>query len=428
MPAIAIIGAQWGDEGKGKIVDMLAGEAQMVVRFSGGDNAGHTVVNRYGEFKLHLIPSGVFSPRTACIIGNGVVVNPAALIDEIDHLNKHGVETSRLFISDRAHLVMPYHLLLDGLEEELRGGKAIGTTRKGIGPAFADKVARLGIRISELLEKEAFRERLHFILDYKNIILTRVHEASPLSEEDVYNQYCQYGERLAPYIRETTAMLEEALQRGEVVLLEGAQGTFLDPDFGTYPYATSSSPLAGGGCLGAGLGPTSINQVLGIFKAYCTRVGGGPMTSEIRDEVGDQIRERAHEYGATTGRPRRCGWFDAVLARFSTRINGFTQAAITRLDVLEELPTLKICVGYKLDGKTIDYFPASVAALERCRPIYEEMPGWQTPISNIRQYEQLPLPAQRYLNRLEELIACPINIISVGMRREETIRRKPSLL
>ena len=427
MPVIAVIGAQWGDEGKGKIVDLLAEEARVVMRFSGGDNAGHTVVNRYGEFRLHLVPSGIFSPLTTSIIGNGVVINPSMLLDEIDQLNQRGVDTSRLFISNRAHLVMPYHILLDGLEEESRGGKAIGTTRKGIGPAFADKIARLGIRTSDLLDKEVFRERLHFVLSCKNTILTKVYGVSPLSEDEIYQQYCQYGERLSPCIRETTVMLEEAINRGEMVLLEGAQGTLLDPDFGTYPYATSSSPLAGGGCLGAGLGPTKINQTLGIFKAYCTRVGSGPMPTELKGEIGNLIRERAHEYGTTTGRPRRCGWFDAIAARFSTRINSFTRAAITRLDVLDTLPSLKICVGYKLDGQTIDYFPASAAALDRCQPVYEELPGWQVPISDIQQFDQLPLPARQYVTKLEELISCPISLISVGMRREQTILKMPIL-
>jgi len=427
MPVIAVIGAQWGDEGKGKIVDLLAQKARMVVRFSGGDNAGHTVVNPYGEFKLHLIPSGIFSPRVTCIIGNGVVVNPAVLIDEIDQLNQRGVDTSQLFISDRANLIMPYHILLDGLEEESRAGKALGTTRKGIGPAFADKAARLGIRTGDLLDKERLLERLRLILDYKNIILTKVYEVSPLSLDEVYNQYCQYGERLAPHIRETTIMLEEALNRGELVLLEGAQGALLDPDFGTYPYTTSSSPLAGGGCLGTGLSPTRINRILGVFKAYCTRVGAGPMPTELKDETSDLIRERGHEYGTTTGRPRRCGWFDAVAARFSTRINGFTGTAITRIDVLDTLPRLKICVGYKLDGHTIDYFPGNVASLERCQPIYEELPGWQTPTSHIRQYEQLPPKAQQYISRLEELTSCPVNLISVGKAREQTIEVRPIL-
>ncbi len=427
MPVIAVLGAQWGDEGKGKVVDLLAQEARVVVRFSGGDNAGHTVINPYGEFRLHLVPSGIFSPQAVCIIGNGVVINPSVLISEIDQLNQRGVDTTRLFISDRANLIMPYHVLLDGLEEEGRGGKALGTTRKGIGPAYADKVARLGIRAGDLLDKEAFLNRLRLVLDYKNVVLTKIYGVSPLSLDEIYNQYCQYGERLAPYIRETTIMLEEALNREELVLLEGAQGALLDPDFGTYPYTTSSSPLAGGGCLGAGLGPTRINRILAVFKAYCTRVGAGPMPTELEDETGDLIRERAHEYGTTTGRPRRCGWFDAIAARFSTRINGFTGAAITRLDVLDTLSRLKICVGYKLDGQTIDYFPSSVTALEKCRPVYEELPGWQAPISHIRQYEQLPVEARQYVTRLEEVIACPVNLISVGSGREQTIHKMPIL-
>jgi len=427
MPVIAIIGAQWGDEGKGKVVDLLAEKARVVVRFSGGDNAGHTVVNPYGEFRLHLVPSGIFYPQVVCIIGNGVVVNPRVLIDEIDQLNQRGIDTSKLVVSDRANMIMPYHILLDGLEEELRGGKALGTTRKGIGPAFADKIARLGIRIGELLDKEALLERLRFILAYKNVILTKIYGVSPLSLNEVYSQYCQYGERLAPYIRETTTMLEEALAEDELVILEGAQGTLLDPDFGTYPYTTSSSPLAGGGCVGAGLGPTGISRILGVFKAYCTRVGSGPMPTELKDETGDLIRERAGEYGTTTGRPRRCGWFDAVAGRFSTRVNGFTGAVLTRLDILGVLPLLKICVGYKLDGKTIDYFPGNVASLERCQPIYEELPGWQVSISHVRQYRKLPIEAQQYVARLEELISCPINLISVGARREQTIHKTPFL-
>ena len=384
MPVIAVIGAQWGDEGKGKIVDLLAQKVRVVVRFAGGDNAGHTVVNPNGEFKLHLIPSGIFTPWVICIIGNGAVVNPAVLIDEIDQLNQRGVDTSKLFISDRAHLIMPYHVLLDGLEEAARGGKALGTTRKGIGPAFADKAARLGIRAGDLLDKEALLERLRSVLSYKNTILTKVYQESPLSLDEIYSQYCQYGERLAAHIRDTTIIQEEALSRDELVLLEGAQGTLLDPDFGTYPYTTSSSPLAGGGCLGAGLSPTKISHIIGVFKAYCTRVGEGPMPTELKDETGNLIRERAHEYGTTTGRPRRCGWFDAVAARLSTRINGFTGAVVTRLDILDILPSLKICVGYKLDGKTIDYFPSNVTTLEKCQPIYEELPGWQTSTTHIR--------------------------------------------
>jgi len=425
MPVIAVIGAQWGDEGKGKVVDLLAQKARVVVRFSGGDNAGHTVVNPYGEFRLHLVPSGIFSPQVVCIIGNGVAINPPVLIDEIDQLNERGVDTTRLFISDRAHLIMPYHVLLDGLEEESRAGKALGTTRRGIGPAFADKAARLGIRAGDLLDKEALLERLRFVLNDKNIILTKIYGIDPLSLDEVYSQYCRYGERLAPYIRETAIMVEEALNREELVLLEGAQGTLLDPDFGTYPYTTSSSPLAGGSCLGAGLSPTKVSRILGVFKAYCTRVGSGPMPTELKNEAGDLIRERAHEYGTTTGRPRRCGWFDAVAARFSSQINGFTGAAITRLDILDVFPRLMICVGYKLDEQTINYFPGNVVALERCQPIYEELPGWQTPTSHISQFDELPPEAQQYVTRLEELVSCPVNLICVGPEREQTIQKTP---
>ncbi len=427
MPALAVIGAQWGDEGKGKVVDLLAEKAKVVVRFSGGDNAGHTVVNPFGKFALQLVPCGIFYPETTCIIGNGVVVNPAVLIKEIELLNQRGVTTNNLVISDRANLIMPYHILFDGLEEESRGGKAIGTTRKGIGPAFADKVARLGIRAGDLLDKEAFRERLRTILDYKNTILNKVYGKKPLLLDEIYNQYCQYGERLAPHIRDTTIMLEEALNRGEAVLLEGAQGTLLDPDFGTYPYVTSSSPMAGGSALGAGIGPIRINTVLGVFKAFCSRVGAGPMPTELKDNTGDLLRERGHEYGTVSGRPRRCGWFDAVAARYSTRINGFTGAAITRLDILDTLPSLKICVAYELDGKTIDYFPSRADILDRCRPIYEELPGWQVSTTHIRKYEELPPQARQYITKLEELISCPVNIISVGSAREETIKVSPIL-
>ncbi len=425
MPVIAVIGAQWGDEGKGKIVDLLAEEANMVVRFSGGDNAGHTVANRFGVFKLHLVPAGIFSTRATAVIGNGVVMNPGVLISELDQLKERGVNTSRLFISDRANLVMPYHMLLDGLEEEARGGKAIGTTRKGIGPAFSDKTARLGIRAGDLLEKEVFRERLHHVLRQKNALLTGVYGAEALSEEEIFNQYMEYRERLAPHIRETTEVIADTIDRGEVVLLEGAQGTFLDPDFGTYPYATSSSPIAGGACLGSGVPPTRLNQVLGVFKAYCTRVGSGPMPTELLDETGDLIREQAQEYGTTTGRARRCGWFDAVAARFSTRVNGYTKLAITRLDVLDNLATLRICTGYELDGRRIESFPATAAALERCRPVYEEMSGWMAPTSGVREFDRLPPAARRYVSRLEELTGCPASIISVGMRREDTIFKTP---
>ncbi len=427
MPVIAVIGAQWGDEGKGKIVDMLAEKARVVVRFSGGDNAGHTVINSYGKFALQLVPCGIFCHEATCIIGNGVAVNPSVLINEMDHLNQRGVDTSNLVISDRANLIMPYHTLLDGLEEDSRGGKAIGTTRKGIGPAFADKTARMGIRAGDLLDKEAFLERLRLILDYKNTILTKVYGVEPLLLDEIYQQYCQYGERLAPHIQDATITVEEALNREELVLLEGAQGTLLDPDFGSYPYTTSSSPLAGGGSLGTGIGPTEFSRVLGVYKAYCSRVGGGPMPTELKDEAGDLIRERGHEYGTVSGRPRRCGWFDAVAARLSKRVNGFTGVAITRLDILDIFPRLKICIGYKLDGKAIDYFPGNIAALERCQPIYEELPGWQVATTDIREYRQLPPEARNYIERLEEVISCAANLVCVGPEREQVIEKTPIL-
>jgi adenylosuccinate synthase len=327
MPVAAVIGAQWGDEGKGKIVDMLAEKARYVVRFSGGDNAGHTVVNPLGEFKLRLTPSGIFYPGVTSIIGNGVVVNPGVLISEIEELNSRGIDTSRLLISDRAHLIMPYHILLEGLEEEALGGKAIGTTLKGIGPAFADKVARTGIRTGDLLDKEVLRDRLATALEYKNRILTKVYGKDPLSFNDIYNQYCQYADRWAPYICDTTTILAAAIDRNEPVLLEGAQGVLLDPDYGTYPFTTSSSPLAAGACLGAGISPNRITHVVGVFKAFQTRVGAGPMPTELNDEIGETIRERGHEYGTVSGRPRRCGWFDTVAARLSARLNGWQSHA-----------------------------------------------------------------------------------------------------
>jgi len=425
MPVTAVIGAQWGDEGKGKIVDMLAGSADVIVRFSGGDNAGHTVVNPLGEFKLRLTPSGIFYPEATSIIGNGVVVNPKILLEEMDELNGRGIDTSRLYISDRAHLIMPYHILLDGLEEESRGGKAIDTTRKGIGPAYADKVARTGIRAGDLLDKDLLLERLTLALNYKNTVITKVYGAEPLSLDDIYREYCRYGERLSPHICDTTSILAEALNRNDRILLEGAQGFLLDPDFGTYPYGTSSSPIAAGACLGAGISPNKLTHIVGVFKAFQTRVGAGPMPTELKNEIGQTIRDCGQEYGTVTGRPRRCGWFDAVAARFSTRINGFNSAAVTRLDVLDTLPTLNICIGYELDGKTIDYFPASIPALEKCQPVYEELPGWQTSIVDVRRFEDLPAAARQYVNRLEELIGCPASLISVGKSREQTIQKMP---
>ena len=423
MPAVAIIGAQWGDEGKGKIVDLLTEKVKVVVRFSGGNNAGHTVENQYGKFGMHLVPSGIFHPGVTCIIGNGVVIDPEVLLGELDGLEQRGIKVNNLLISDRAHLIMPYHILLDGLEEEARGSGAIGTTRKGVGPAFADKTSRMGIRICDLMDRDSFRERLTSVLEYKNNILTKLYNAEPLSFDEIYQKYCDYGERLAPRVRETGVIIKEALDKGEWVLLEGAQGTMLDLDFGSYPYVTSA--LSGGVSLGLGIGPREIKEVIGVFKAYTTRVGGGPMPTELLDENGDRIREKAHEYGTTTGRPRRCGWFDAAVARYTAQVNGFTSAAITRFDILDDFETLKICTSYEVDGATYNHPPANISLFARCRPIYEELPGWQCDTSEIRRFEDLPPQAKNYVRRVEELVGCPAGIVSVGPAREQTIVVKP---
>ena len=423
MPAIAVIGAQWGDEGKGKIIDLLADKVRIVARFSGGNNAGHTVVNQLGEFRMHLIPSGIFHPDVTCIIGNGVVIDPNTLLGEIESLRERKVSVENLLISDRAHLIMPYHILLDGLEEEARGKGAIGTTRMGVGPAFVDKTSRMGIRVCDLLDREIFRNRLTSVLEYKNSILTKLYGAAPLSLEELYRQYCDYEERLRPFIRETDVVIREALAKEEWVLLEGAQGTMLDLDFGSYPFVTSA--VEGGVSLGLGMRPTSVQQVIGVSKAYTTRVGGGPMPTELHDENGHLIREKAHEYGTTTGRPRRCGWFDAVVGRYTAEVNGFTSAAITRFDILDDFESLRICTAYEVNGVVHSRPPASSALFERCQPVYEEMPGWQSPTSHIRLFEDLPSRAQAYVKRIEELIGCPASIISVGPGREQTIMVRP---
>jgi adenylosuccinate synthase len=349
------------------------------------------------------------------------------LFQEIDTLTERGIDASpaRLTVSDRAHLIMPYHLILDELEEKALGDKAIGTTHKGIGPVYSDKIARRGIRVGDLLDKKAFKEQLTVILAQKNLLLTKVYGVNPLSLDAVYKEYVEYGQRLKPYVKETTLLLDDALAAGKLVLLEGAQGTLLDPDFGTYPYTTSSSPIAGGASIGAGIGPSKMNGILGVFKAYCTRVGGGPFPTELNDETGNMIRERAHEFGTTTGRPRRCGWFDGVAARFSRRVNGFTGIAVTRFDILDVLPTLKVCTGYKLNGKVINYFPASIGVLAKCEPVYEEVPGWMSSTEDVRNYQDLPAAARNYVKCLEDLTGCKANIISVGPAREQTIEKSP---
>jgi adenylosuccinate synthase len=427
MPVTAIIGGQWGDEGKGKIVDLLAEKADVVARYSGGTNAGHTVVNEQGKFKLHLIPSGIFHPSADCLIGNGVVINPGIFINEIEGLQQRGIDTSRLFISDRAHLIMPYHILLDELEETARGDSAIGTTKQGIGPAYMDKAARRGIRVGELIDRELFSKRLRGYLEFKNLIITKVFNAKPLSFDEIYEEYCGYADRMKPFVRETSLMINEAIDKGNSVLLEGAQGTMLDIDFGTYPYVTSSPPTAWGACLGMGLSPKKIDKIIGIFKAYTTRVGGGPFPTELTDKMGEEIRKRGNEYGTTTGRPRRCGWLDGVAARFSARLNGFTGIIITKFDILDTFETVKICTGYEVEGTILDNPPVNLDLLEKCVPVYEETPGWRVDTSDMRNFADLPGEAQRYVKRIEEIIGCSVDLVSVGANRKQSIIINPVL-
>lgn len=430
MPVIVVVGGQWGDEGKGRIVDLLAQKADIVARYSAGNNAGHTVLNELGEFKLHLVPAGIFYPEKVCVVGNGVVVDPAVLLEEIEELESRGVSVrGRLFLSDRAQVLMPWHRLIDRLDEDLRGKDSIETTGRGVGPAFADKVGRAGLRVADLLDRETLLETLSFLAPYKNAFLEKLYGAEPLSLESVQAEYSEYGARLAPFVADTATLVQEAMARGETILLEGAQGSLLDLDFGTYPYVTSSVPssLAGGAAVGVGIGPTKIDRVLGVYKAYNTRVGNGPFPTELLDETGDLLREGGPrpEYGATTGRPRRCGWFDAVAARYTARLNGATAAALTRLDVLDPLPTIKVCTAYKLDGKTVEALPASGAAIARAEPVYEELPGWRQPTAGARRFADLPKNAQAYVRRIEQALETPVHLVSVGPEREQAIPIKP---
>lgn len=429
MPAIVVVGGHWGDEGKGKVIDLLSEQAAMVVRYSGGNNAGHTVVNPLGHFAMHLIPCGIFNPKSVCVIGNGVAFDPAFFLKELQMLGeKAGIDvTDRLFVSDRAHLIMPYHKLVEKLDEQARGADSIGTTLNGIGPVYTDKAARIGLRVGDLLEPEVFKTRLRFVVDQKNLILTRIYGADPLDAAAIYGEYMEYASRIAPFITETGRLVRSALAQNKLVLLEGAQGTLLDLDHGTYPYITSSSPTAGGAALGSGIPPTQITKSLGIFKAYTTRVGAGPFPTELPDDIGNRIRERGHEYGTTTGRARRCGWFDAVAARYSIEVNGLTAIALVRLDVLDIFSSIKICTGYNVDGGISHLFPSSAARLERCTPIYEELPGWETPTSGARNPSDLPANAKAYIRRLEEVLDCPINIVGVGPAREESVCLRPLL-
>ena len=424
MPAYAVIGGQWGDEGKGKIVDYLAERVNAVVRYAGGNNAGHTVVNDKGTFQLHLVPSGICWPGVFGIIGNGVVVSPDALLDELGQLASRGVDTEHLYVSERAHVIMPYHVILDGLEEEARGADAIGTTGRGIGPAYLDKVGRVGIRVGDLLDQETLLPRLEATLKLKNTLLTKIYGQAPLSQDELLANCLEWGEKLRPHIQATEEIVRDLLDQNQSVLLEGAQGTMLDLDHGSYPYVTSSSPTIGGAFTGLGIDPHAIAGVLGVFKAYSTRVGGGPMPSELFDDVGAEIQEKAQEFGVTTGRSRRIGWFDAVASKYSCTLNGFTGLVLTRLDILDGFPTVKICVGYRADGKDVSRFPASTALLERCEPVYENWPGWDEPTASATSMDQLPANAVRYIARIEELVGCRVKIVSTGPSRGETILRE----
>ncbi|MEO0310152.1 MAG: adenylosuccinate synthase, partial [Gloeomargarita sp. DG02_3_bins_56] len=411
MANVIVIGAQWGDEGKGKITDLLSASADVVVRYQGGVNAGHTVVVAGRTFKLHLIPSGILYPDTQCIIGSGTVIDPQVLLEEMTQLEQLGVPTTNLWISQTAHVTMPYHRLIDQAEEEYRGQHRIGTTGRGIGPTYADKSDRTGIRIQDLLDPEGLREQLTWTISQKNLVLEKLYNRPPLDAEEIIQQYLDYAQRLKPHIVDSTLVLWEAVQKRRNILFEGAQGTLLDLDHGTYPYVTSSNPVAGGACVGAGIGPTMIDRVIGVAKAYTTRVGEGPFPTELQGDEGDHLCERGAEFGTTTGRKRRCGWFDGVIGRYAVRINGMDCLAITKLDVLDELPEIKVCVAYEMDGQRTRNFPNSARQFARCRPVYETLPGWQSPTSHCRSLEELPQAALDYLQFLAGILEVPIAII-----------------
>ena len=423
MATTVVVGAQWGDEAKGKIVDYLAAGADMVVRYNGGSNAGHTVVVGGEVYKFHLVPCGVLWPGVTSVIGDGEVIDPKVLNGELDGLLARGISTSGLRISLNAHLVLPYHLLFDRLEEERKGSKAIGTTIRGIGPAYADKASRIGIRIADLMDENRFRVRLSENLSLKNDILTKVFGAEPLSESAIADEYLGLAEKIRPLVANTSSIVHQAVRQGKRVLFEGAQGTLLDIDYGTYPFVTSSHTVAGGATLGTGVGPMTIDRIIGVGKAYTTRVGAGVFPTELLDEIGCFIRERGHEYGTTTGRPRRCGWLDSVSLRYSAMVNGLTEHAMTLLDVLSGLETIKVCRAYRCDGTETRELPADWEAVKECTPIYDELPGWTEDISEARKFEDLPANCQAYIRHVESLTGVPISIISVGAERNATIKR-----
>jgi len=422
MPVLVVVGAQWGDEGKGKIIDLLTERADVVARYQGGHNAGHTVVVGMEEFILHLIPSGVLHKGKKCIIGNGVVVDPAALIEEMDGLIKRGIRfDTNLLISGNAHLIMPYHKAIDVASERLKGNKKIGTTGRGIGPAYADKINRRGIRMADLLSPESFREKLTSNVGEANFLLERFYNAPLINQDAVYAEYLQHARRLKKYITDTTLYINEAVAKKKKILAEGAQGTHLDVDHGTYPFVTSSSPTAGGACTGLGIAPNTIGEIVGIVKAYTTRVGSGPFPTELENAMGEHLRERGREYGATTGRARRCGWMDTLIVRHAVRVNGFTSIALTKLDVLDTLDEIKICVGYKHKGKLYKEMPSDLEVLEQCTPQYISLPGWKQTTIGIKKYAQLPKKARAYVEKVCKLCGVKPSIISTGARRDETI-------
>jgi adenylosuccinate synthase len=423
MSTVVITGSQWGDEGKGKVIDFLASQSDVVVRGQGGNNAGHTVVVGDKKYALRLIPSGILNPEAINIIGNGVVLDPEGFLKEVEKLEKEGICTKNIRISDRTHLIFPYHKGLDDLAERSRGDNKIGTTKNGIGTCYMDKVERSGIRMCDLMDEEVFREKLSHQLKRKNNVIQKIYGGEPFDEEEMLKAYLGYAEKLRPYVEDTTVTLYEAVKAGKKVLFEGAQGTLLDIDFGTYPFVTSSHPISGGFAVGTGIGPNCIEEVLGIAKAYTTRVGKGPFVTEQDNEIGDRIRKAGNEFGTVTGRPRRCGWFDVVMVRYSARINGMTSIALMLLDVLTGVEELKICIAYDIRGKRVEHFPASLKDLAEAKPVYETFEGWNEDITGIRSFEDFPENAKKYINRIEELVDVPIKIVSIGPKRSQTIVR-----
>jgi adenylosuccinate synthase len=420
MTSVVVVGSQWGDEGKGKITDFLSENAEVIARYQGGNNAGHTIKFNNETYKLHLIPSGIFYKEKTSVIGNGMVVDPKALVIELENLHKRGISTDNLRISNRAHVILPYHLKLDEVEEERKGANKIGTTKKGIGPAYMDKAARNGIRIADLLERDVFEEKLARNLEEKNRLFERIYETEGFKIEDILDEYYEYGQQIKKYVCDTSVVLNDALDEGRRVLFEGAQGVMLDIDQGTYPFVTSSNPVAGGVTIGSGVGPTKINHVVGVCKAYTTRVGDGPFPTELNDEIGNQIREVGREYGTTTGRPRRVGWFDSVVVRHARRVSGITDLSLNSIDVLTGLETVKICTAYNYNGKTITEYPASLKVLSQCEPVYEELPGWTEDITGCKSLDELPVNARHYLERVSQLTGIPLSIFSVGPDRAQT--------